>query len=147
MRARPERGMWLLVWLALGVGGAAPWNAGAASAVPRWQPPQLSPAALFELPTEPRILNAVDKAVFPQWRRLGITPARPCTDAVFLRRAYLDVIGTLPTMAEARAFLADRRPDKRRRLVDELLERPEFADYWAMKWCDVLRVKSEFPIK
>ncbi len=68
-----------------------------------------------------------------------------CSDAVFLRRVYLDTIGTLPTAAEAREFLDSTDPDKRRQLIDVLLERPEFADYWAMKWCDVLRVKAEFP--
>jgi Protein of unknown function (DUF1553)/Protein of unknown function (DUF1549) len=90
--------------------------------------------------------NPIDAAVFTQLARLGIPPARPCSDAVFLRRAFLDVIGTLPTADEARAFLADRSPDKRGALVDRLLERGEFADYWAMKWGDVLRIKSEFPV-
>ena len=65
---------------------------------------------------------------------------------MFLRRAYLDVIGTLPTAQEARAFLTDRAPNKRAVLIDRLLEREEFADYWAMKWSDLLRVKAEFPI-
>jgi hypothetical protein len=65
---------------------------------------------------------------------------------VFVRRVYLDAIGTLPTPAEVRAFLADRSPQKREVLVEHLLGRPEFADYWAMKWSDLLRVKSEFPI-
>ena len=59
---------------------------------------------------------------------------------------YLDVIGTLPTPEEASQFLADQDPDKRAALIDRLLERNEFADYWAMKWSDLLRVKSEFPI-
>ena len=67
-------------------------------------------------------------------------------DAVFLRRAYLDAIGTLPTIGETRAFLNDQTPDKRKRLIDRLLEREEYADYWALKWSDLLRVKSEFPI-
>nr|MCU0876066.1 DUF1549 domain-containing protein [Pirellulaceae bacterium] len=70
-----------------------------------------------------------------------------CSDGVFVRRAYLDVIGTLPTAEEAAQFWEDPDPDKRRKLIDRLLEREEFADYWAMKWCDLLRVKSEFPIK
>ena len=65
---------------------------------------------------------------------------------MFVRRVYLDVIGTLPTADEARQFLADRNPKKRRALVDRLLERKEFADYWAMKWSDLLRIKAEFPI-
>ena len=66
---------------------------------------------------------------------------------MFVRRVYLDVIGTLPTADEARAFLdGPRRRTSAARSIDRLLEREEFADYWAMKWCDLLRVKSEFPI-
>lgn len=90
--------------------------------------------------------SRIDDLVFARLGRLGIQPAPLCSDAVFVRRAYLDVIGTLPTEKEARAFLADARPDKRNVLVDRLLARDEFADYWAMKWSDLLRVKSEFPI-
>ena len=88
----------------------------------------------------------VDELVFARLEKLGIPPARLCSDAVFLRRVYLDAIGTLPTAAEARAFLADQDPQKRRALVDRLLERDEFADYWAMKWSNLLRIKAEFPI-
>lgn len=88
----------------------------------------------------------LDLLVEASWKKAGIQPAAICSDEVFLRRAYLDVIGTLPTADEARAFLADKSPDKRGTLVDRLLERDEFADYWAMKWCHLLRVKSEFPI-
>ena len=89
----------------------------------------------------------IDELVLGRLKQLGITPARVCSDGVFVRRAYLDVIGTLPTAEEAAQFLKDSDPDKRRKLIDRLLEREEFADYWAMKWCDLLRVKSEFPIK
>ena len=59
------------------------------------------------------------------------------------RRVYLDTIGTLPTVAEVRRFLADPAPDKRRRLVAELLDRPEYADYWAQRWCDLLQVDKD----
>jgi len=90
--------------------------------------------------------NRIDELVFGRLKELGIEPAHLCSDAVFVRRAYLDVIGTLPTAQEARAFLADNDPNKRSALIDRLLEREEFADYWAMKWSDLLRVKSEFPI-
>jgi hypothetical protein len=79
-------------------------------------------------------------------RRKKIEPARGCSDPVFLRRVYLDVIGTLPTPEESQRFLVSRNPNKRRLLIDQLLERDEFADYWALKWCDLLRVKAEFPI-
>jgi hypothetical protein len=90
--------------------------------------------------------NSIDEAVLAALRRRGIEPARPCSDEVFVRRVYLDVIGTLPAPREVVAFLQDRRPDKRGKLIDALLERTEFADYWSLKWCDLLRVKSEFPI-
>lgn len=100
----------------------------------------------FERPLPPQPTTAIDRAVFSQLQRLGIEPAHGCTDPVFVRRVFLDVIGTLPTAEEVREFLQDRTPDKRRRLIDHLLERPEFADYWAMKWSDLLRVKAEFPI-
>jgi len=84
--------------------------------------------------------NLVDPLVHRQLRRLNIAPSQPATDAEFLRRVYLDIIGTLPRADEARTFLADERIDKRSRLVDRLLQRPEFADYWALKWADLLRV-------
>lgn len=76
----------------------------------------------------------------------SIAPAYPCSDEVFIRRVYLDVTGTLPDPKETVAFLSDTNPRKRAALIDELLKRPEYADYWAMKWCDILRVKSEYPI-
>lgn len=85
--------------------------------------------------------NFVDTHVYRRLRQLNIVPAELCTDADFLRRVSIDLIGTLPTAAQARQFLADSRPNKRALLVDELLARPEFADYWALKWADLLRVE------
>ncbi len=78
---------------------------------------------------------------------LGIVPAGVCDDATFIRRVYLDVIGTLPTPAEARKFLASSQPDRRARLIDSLLAREEFADYWSLKWGDLLRIKAEYPVR
>lgn len=101
----------------------------------------------FECDGEPVARGRIDELVFARLKQLGITPARLCSDGAFVRRAYLDVIGVLPTAEESRGFLQDEDRDKRRKLIDRLMEREEFADYWAMKWCDVLRVKSEFPIK
>ena len=95
-------------------------------------------------PCTPR--GQIDVLVFRQLEQMGIAPADVCSDAVFLRRAGLDVTGTLPTAEEARAFLADKDPNKRSVLIDRLLGRTEYADYWAMKWSDWLRVKAEFPI-
>jgi hypothetical protein len=90
--------------------------------------------------------SQIDKLVFGRLEQLGIQPANICSDAVFVRRAYLDVIGTLPTAQEARTFILDQDPNKRSTLIDRLLQRDEFTDYWAMKWSDLLRVKAEFPI-
>ena len=90
--------------------------------------------------------SQIDNLIFSRLEQLGIQPANMCSDAVFVRRAYLDVIGTLPTAQEARTFLSDQDPNKRSTLIDRMLEREEFADYWAMKWSDLLRVKAEFPI-
>lgn len=83
--------------------------------------------------------NFIDDHVWAKLKKLGIVPSGPATDATFLRRAHLDVIGRLPTAEEARAFLGDTSRDKRARLVDRLLERPEYADHWANKWMDLLR--------
>jgi hypothetical protein len=107
------------------------------------QAPSRSP---FESDVAVTARNGIDEAVFARLQRLGLEPARLCSDAVFVRRVFLDVIGTLPTAEEARAFLDDPSPNRRGTLVDRLLERDEFADYWSMKWGDVLRVKSEFPV-
>jgi hypothetical protein len=88
---------------------------------------------------DPPEANFIDRDVFAKLRTLRTAPSALSSDSVFLRRAYLDALGVLPTAGEARAFLADTRPDKRARLIDALLKRPEFADFWALKWSDLLR--------
>jgi hypothetical protein len=105
-----------------------------------------APVAPFEAGGKFVARNAVDHALLQGLRRHGLRPAPPCSDAVFVRRVFLDGIGTLPSADEVVEFLKDERPDKRARLIAALLERDEFADYAALKWCDVLRVKAEFPI-
>jgi hypothetical protein len=105
-----------------------------------------APVTPFESPVYPTPQGKIDELVFNKLKRLGIPPAPICSDGVFVRRVYLDVIGTLPTAQEAKTFISDQDPKKRGKLIDRLLERKEFADYWAMKWSDLLRVKSEFPI-
>ena len=100
----------------------------------------------FEQDARPTSANPIDARVLASLRERGIEPANLCSDAVFVRRVYIDVIGTLPQPAEVRQFLQDDRPDKRATLIDTLMERPEFADYWSLKWCDLLRVKAEFPV-
>ena len=87
----------------------------------------------------------LDKLVFSKLKQLNLQPVL-CSDAVFVRRAYLDVIGTLPTAAEVREFIKNPDKNKRHALIDRLLERDEFADYWSMKWGDILRIKAEFPV-
>jgi hypothetical protein len=83
--------------------------------------------------------NFVDRHVFAKLKMLSILPSDLCTDQEFLRRATMDLCGLLPTAAEARAFHASADPNKRAKLIDALLDRPEYADFWTLKWSDVLR--------
>jgi hypothetical protein len=110
------------------------------------EPAPSGPVRPFESPAALAPAGKIDELVFARLKKLGLQPSPLCSDAVFLRRTYLDVIGTLPTAKEAREFLSDSNPQKRQVLIDRLLERDEFADYWAMQWSDVLRIKAEFPI-
>lgn len=98
------------------------------------------PGVRFARPPE---ANFIDRHVWDKLERLGIAPSELADDATFLRRVFLDTIGTLPTAAEARAFLASTDPQKRARLIDRLLDRSEYADYWAMKWSDLMRVDKD----
>ncbi len=90
----------------------------------------------------PQENNFVDHHVFEKLEQLQILPSELCTDEEFIRRVYLDVIGILPTPEETAAFLADTDPDKRAKVIDALLERPEFAEFWALKWGDLLRIRN-----
>ena len=90
--------------------------------------------------TDPPANNRVDDLVHAQLRLLGYLPSETCTDAEFVRRVHLDVLGLLPTVEETRAFLADLDPEKRAKLIDRLLERPEYAAYWGQRQADLLRV-------
>ena len=96
---------------------------------------QLTAAQFESLPRN----NFIDELVYRKLQTLNVLPSEPCNDATFLRRAMLDTIGRLPTSAEARAFLDDSVEGKRERLIDTLLEREEYADFWANKWADLLR--------
>jgi hypothetical protein len=89
------------------------------------------------------VVNDIDAAALKAWRALGLEPSAPCTDAEFIRRASLDITGTLPTAAEVKAFSALPDAEKRARLVDQLLAKPEYASFFAIKWADVLRNKRE----
>lgn len=83
--------------------------------------------------------SPVDRHLFAQWRKLGIIPSPPTDDATFLRRASIDICGTLPTREEVTEYLNDTSPDKRQRLIDRLLNRPEYASYFTLKWADILQ--------
>jgi hypothetical protein len=83
--------------------------------------------------------NFVDDLVLAKWRKLHIAPSAECTDAEFLRRVYLDALGTLPTQQEIREFAANNAPDKRDLLIDRILQREEFFDLWAHRMGDLLR--------
>jgi Protein of unknown function (DUF1549)/Protein of unknown function (DUF1553) len=87
--------------------------------------------------------NFIDDAVFAKLAALTIEPSNLCGDDEFIRRTFLDAIGTLPTAQEVRAFLADKSPDKRVRLIDSLLERPEWVDYWTLILSDLLQNRRE----
>ncbi len=107
---------------------------------------QQVPVQLAFLPARPNFAwseqptaNYIDEFVFAKLRTLQMNPSPLADDATFIRRAHLDAIGQLPTLDETRAFLADASPEKRTRLIDSLLQRPEFAEQWALKWSDLLR--------
>jgi hypothetical protein len=83
----------------------------------------------------------VDKYTAAKWKTLGLVPSELCTDAEFIRRVMLDLCGTLPTPKQVDAFVNDKSSDKRDKLVDELVDSPEYAYFFAAKWADILRVK------
>ncbi|WP_422926786.1 DUF1549 domain-containing protein [Singulisphaera sp. PoT] len=83
--------------------------------------------------------SVIDQAVFAKLNRMRISPSELCTDSEFIRRATLDTIGVLPKPEEVQAFLNDPSPDRRSRLIDRLLARPEFYDFWTLKFADILR--------
>ncbi|MFY9252414.1 MAG: DUF1553 domain-containing protein [Fuerstiella sp.] len=86
--------------------------------------------------------NFIDDLVLKQLRRLNLKPSPLSTDEVFVRRAFLDTIGTLPTSLEVREFLADGSPGKRDSLIESLLDRTEFVDYWSYHWSDLLMING-----
>lgn len=100
-------------------------------------------SAVFERPASTLPETRIDRLVTE--RAPGAAPPA-CSDAVFVRRVYLDMLGILPSAREAREFILDPSPEKRPALIDRVLEREEYADYWAMKWGDLLRIKAEFPV-
>lgn len=92
-----------------------------------------------------KINNRIDELVIHALKGRETPPSESCSDEVFLRRVYIDVIGTLPSAQEAKSFYSSKDPKKRSKLIDLLLSKNEFAVYWSMKWGDLLRIKAEFP--
>lgn len=86
-------------------------------------------------------LTVVDNHTSKKWKDLGLVPSASATDEAFLRRAFVDLTGTLPTPAQVLEFVADKDAQKREKLIDRLVESPEFSYYFAGKWADILRVK------
>jgi hypothetical protein len=125
-----KRQAWCSVGLALGlaVAGAGGANAPFEDGVP------FKPA------------NRLDRLVLESLQAGGVMPADRCSDAVFVRRVHVDIVGALPEAAVVTRFLKDGSPDKRARLIDHLMTQRAFADVRTLKWCDLLRVKAEFPI-
>ncbi len=103
----------------------------------------LKPDPRFRWPN-PTPRNLVDEHVFAKLRELEIPLSPEVSDEEFVRRIYLDLIGRLPTVEETQSFLSDSSPQKRNRLIDRLLDSPEFAQYWALKWADLLRVNNKY---
>ncbi|MCB9875013.1 MAG: DUF1549 domain-containing protein, partial [Planctomycetaceae bacterium] len=93
--------------------------------------------------SNPAASNVIDRLVFDKLQSLRMNPSELSDDHVFVRRAYLDAIGRAPSGDEARSFVTDLSRDKRSRLIDRLLATPEFADFWALKWADVLRTEEK----
>ena len=111
------------------MGRIATWNC----MIPREDP--IANETYAQLPRK----NFVDDLVYEKLEQLRVFPSAPCSDEKFLRRIYLDVIGRLPSPAEVRVFLSSSDPEKRSKEIDLLLDRPEYADFWANKWADLLR--------
>jgi hypothetical protein len=101
-------------------------------------PNEVDPKRFAESPRR----NFIDELNLKKLETLRLPPSPPCTDNEFIRRAFLDAAGTLPTPDEVARFVADAAPDKRAKLIDAILDRPEFVDYWTYKWSDLLLVST-----
>jgi hypothetical protein len=96
----------------------------------------------FEFPKEVVRNNYIDELIDAKLKKLRLRPSELCDDATFARRAYLDITGTLPPTTELKRFLAESSPAKREHLIESLLNRPEFADLWVMKFAELLQIRS-----
>jgi hypothetical protein len=130
--------------------GTVPFRRGKSSSFPRADVLKRFVGQVAALPESKQIGNLlhgeeaasqslVDEHLVAQWQRLDIEPSPPATDTEFIRRATLDICGTLPTPDEVQAYVGDTRLNKRARLIDRLLGRPEYASYFALQWADILQ--------
>lgn len=102
-----------------------------------------SPYGKIEPYPQVAVNNFIDEKLIAKWKDLGLTPSPLCSDEEFLRRIYLDAIGTLPTPDEVKTFQSDKSPDKRQKVIAKVIDRPEFVDFWALKWGDLLRISRD----
>ena len=124
-----------------GEGAITAWYSGQIAMARLTSPwPNKIPAEVYSKSVQ---TNLIDRHVLEQLRQLNLMPSPLCTDSEFIRRIYLDVIGVLPTPKETRIFLANKSKDKRAKLVDELLDRPEFVDYWTYRWADMFLISGK----
>ncbi|MDE0740446.1 MAG: DUF1553 domain-containing protein [Planctomycetota bacterium] len=124
--------------LGYGEGSFTAWYSGRIAIARVTSPwPNEIPAEVF---TKAPKRNVIDERVLEQLNRLNLEPSPPASDSEFLRRAHVDVIGVLPTPAETKAFIEDKNESKRDVLVDKLLARPEFVDYWTYRWSDLFLI-------
>ena len=98
--------------------------------------------APYQFPADVAANNYIDELVHAKLKKLRITPSAVCDDATFVRRAYLDLTGTLPTPDEVKKFVDDPSTPKRTHLIENLLQRKEFTDLWVMKWAELLQIRS-----
>ena len=127
--------------IGFGQGAITAWYSGQIAMARLTSPwPNKIPAEVYSKSDQ---TNLIDKHVIAQLRQLNLKPSPTCTDSEFIRRIYLDVIGVLPTPKETRAFLTNKTKDKRTKLVDELLDRPEFVDYWTYRWADMFLISGK----
>ena len=96
----------------------------------------------YEKPVLPQN-NYIDQLVYDKLHKLRIYPSDLCSDEVFLRRVYLDVIGAVPEVETISEFIADKTPNKRERAVDDLLSRKEFTEMWVMKFAELLQIRTD----
>ena len=136
----------------VGADGAAKAVGYGEGAVTAWYLSKVTTATVsvpLETPVPPEVFaksprrNFIDEHVLAKLQALNLRPSPQCDDGEFIRRTFLDTLGILPTADETQVFLVDKSADKRDKLIEAVLERPEFVDYWAYKWSDLLLVNGE----